>query len=191
MTRNFSAALPARHAVGARPRVAASVVLALAALSTPADAQQYHSPYALPTDTFNSMFRNQLYLDGLGRRMAFNGGMRTYLMMQRYRAITGYTGRFPSFVTPHQQRQASADWNRAAEDYRRSADANSNARLSGADNYANRGIMNQQTMVGPNGGYHYFVPGDYNHVFATPRGRVGTNSETYVPSDGVPLTPLR
>jgi hypothetical protein len=189
MTRNFTAAPRARQASRTRILVAASALVALAALGAPAHAQ--YSPYALPTGTFNNMFQTQSYLDDLGRRMAIDGGMNAYWMMQDYRARTGFTGDFPSFVTPDQLRQSGADLSRATAGYRQSADANSMARMRGADNYANYGVMNQRTMVGPGGGYYPYVSGAYDRVFDTPRGLVGTNDPTYQPWGGVGLMPLR
>lgn len=166
--------------------LALPALLGLAAFATPARAQ------FAPMGGLNAMMQNQIYLNQLGNQMANRAGWQAYLMMQQYRARTGFTGAFPSFVTPEQQRESAAALSRAYDAFRASSAANSAARAAGAENFALHGVLGQQTMVNPStGGIYYNVPNDYNHYYATPQGIWGTNSEMYAPWGSTQLMPVR
>jgi len=164
--------------------LAAPAVLALAMAATPARAQ-----YA-PMGSFDAMMQRQLYLNQLGNEMAIYGGLQAYGMMQQYRAQTGFSGEFPAFVTPQQQRASAAALSRAYDDFR----ANSQARSAGAEHFAQHGILGQQTMVNPWTGTTYDnVPNTYNYYYATPQPRAvwGSNSGMYEPWGSTQLMPVR
>jgi len=170
----------------ARFWLALPALLALAAVATPARAQ------FAPMGGMDAMMQNQIYLNQLGNQMASQAAWQAYWMMQQYRARTGFTGEFPAFVTPDQQRQSAAALSRSYDAFRASSDANSQARSAGAENYALHGVLGQQTMVNPwNGRTYYNVPNNYNHYYATPQGVWGTNNEMYQPWGSTQLVPVR
>jgi len=159
-------------------------LILLAALAAPAQAQ-------MPTG-LDALVARQGQLDTVGRMMAQLGGLRAFALMQQYRALTGFRGAFPSFVTPLQQMQSAAALNNAYAAARQSGAQSSASRAQSAENYANHGILGQQTMVNPSTGQTYsFVPNSVSNWFSTNHGLVGTNSEMYQPYGGTRLVPMQ
>jgi hypothetical protein len=186
MTRNMTVPAPVRRSPLTPTWLALPVLLGLAALATPARAQ-----YA-PMGGSNAMIDRMVGLQQLGNRMAVGTAWQAYRMMQEYRRRTGFTGQFQPLVTPQQQAQSAASLSRAYDALRRSGAYSSQSRAAAAENFSLHGILGQQTMVNPaTGNYSYFVPNNYNHWYATPQGRIGTNSETYQPWGSTELVPAR
>jgi hypothetical protein len=191
MTGKITAPAPARHSRRSQAWLALPALLALAALATPAKAQ-IASPYASPMGGFGALFDRVVGLQQLGDQMAIDAGWQALGMMQDYRVRTRFTGEFPAFVSPGDRRRAAAQLNGAYDDYRRSGERSSQARINGADNFALHGILGEQTMVNPStNAYYYYVPNNYNHWYAAPQGLVPTNSETYQPWGSTQLMPVR